>query len=164
MALTECLVCQKNIPPQQRVLLKRHEEPLLTVRDILLRDGNRNEDLGRFCERYPMACRSGCHPLLKRAARLRKDLVNCEEQIERDIGQFFERQSSLLVVTSPSVTSPSTARSTNSAPRRLLFSKATPLQTTCRSINEDSVKESPSVFVSFFHVLNYIVLYSFTYR
>ena len=97
MAIVQCLVCQKRIPAQQRVYLKPNEEPLLTAKDILLRDADRDEDdINKFFERYPVSCRTGCHSLLKRAARLKKDLRTCKNQTASDVGQFFDNERSSL--------------------------------------------------------------------
>ena len=77
--------------------LKPNEEPLLTAKDILLQDADRDEeDINRFFERYPVSCRTGYHSLLKRAARLNKDLRTCENQIASDVGQFFDNERSSL--------------------------------------------------------------------
>ena len=68
----DCGIMFSVIPARQRVYLKVTEEPLLGIRDTFLRNGERDD---RFFERYgTVCCKTGCHPLLKRAVNLKKEL------------------------------------------------------------------------------------------
>ena len=150
MTVVSCFLCQKTIPARQRVYLKVTEEPLLSIRDTFLRNGERNDqDLCRFFERYgTVCCKTGCHPFLKRVVNLKKELSKCEDQIEDSVGQLLDSQSQRNIATNPE--SPGHQSNTTSpagcsySPRRTLF--RSPLRT--RALQQETATNSPSVFVS----------------
>ena len=86
-----CIVCHKETVPGNRAYLKPHEEPFISVQDVLLSvSGRMKEEVDGFLNTYTVSCKAGCYSVLKKLARLRKETAELMANIEKRIGSFLK--------------------------------------------------------------------------